>query len=269
MKKTIIVWVLAVFVTVGSAVYQRVTGPTYPLRTQAEVGDETVSLRLPRSNSGQIETFVEVPNEGGELQGSLTYRRFPTTDEWTTVPLRQDGDVLKAELPRQPAAGKLEYYLTLRTNGDSAVVGKEEPVRIRFTDPVNDFILIPHILFMFIGMLFTNVAAIMVLMRVPKYKFYLLMALILLFVGGLILGPLVQWQAFGDLWTGWPFGNDLTDNKLLIAVIALGIAYFFNLKKDRPVLVVLAALVVLIIFSIPHSVMGSELDYSTGEVTTG
>jgi hypothetical protein len=40
------------------------------------------------------------------------------------------------------------------------------------------------------------------------------------FVGGLILGPPVQLEAFGALWTGWPFGADLTDNKTLIAVLA-------------------------------------------------
>ena len=47
--------------------------------------------------------------------------------------------------------------------------------------------------------------------------------LLLLAVGGFILGPLVQNYAFGELWTGVPFGWDLTDNKTLIACDILGI----------------------------------------------
>jgi len=40
------------------------------------------------------------------------------------------------------------------------------------------------------------------------------------------LGPLVQLNAFGDLWTGWPFGGDWTDNKTLFAFIFWVIAAF-------------------------------------------
>lgn len=269
MKKMILIWTLATVITVGSAVYQRMTGPTYPVRTKAELGGETISFKMPRSNNGKDHIFVEVPNKDGSLSGTVVYRRYPTEDAWVTAKMTTEEDVLKAELPRQPAAGKLEYYVTLTKAGETAVLRKQDTIKIRFTDAVSDFILIPHILAMFVGMLFTNVSAIMALMKVRQYKVYLLLALILLFIGGLILGPLVQWQAFGDLWTGWPFGNDLTDNKLLIAVIAMAIAWFGNMKKDRPWLVVTAAVVVLIIFSIPHSVMGSEFDYKSGEITTG
>jgi hypothetical protein len=42
-----------------------------------------------------------------------------------------------------------------------------------------------------------------------------------------------------------------------------------NKKKERPFYVTLAAVVLLIIFSIPHSMFGSEFDYSSGEVTQG
>ena len=39
----------------------------------------------------------------------------------------------------------------------------------------------------------------------------------LLFAGGMILGPVVQNFAFGELWTSVPFSWDLTDNKTLVA----------------------------------------------------
>ncbi len=60
--------------------------------------------------------------------------------------------------------------------------------------------------------------------------------LFLFIAGGMILGPLVQYFAFGELWTGIPFGWDLTDNKTLIALIFWILAVVMNRKKDRPVL---------------------------------
>jgi hypothetical protein len=79
----------------------------------------------------------------------------------------------------------------------------------------------------------------------------------------------VQKFAFGDLWTGVPFGWDLTDNKTLIAFIFWIIAVVMNRKKEKPFYTILAAVVLLLIFSIPHSMFGSELDYASGEVTQG
>ena len=91
----------------------------------------------------------------------------------------------------------------------------------------------------------------------------------LLLIGGMILGPFVQKFAFGEFWTGVPFGWDLTDNKTLIAFVAWVIALAANLKKFRPGYLIAAAIVTLAIFSIPHSMFGSELNHTTGTVTTG
>jgi hypothetical protein len=85
----------------------------------------------------------------------------------------------------------------------------------------------------------------------------------------MILGPLVQKYAFGELWTGIPFGWDLTDNKTLIAFAFWVLAVWMNRKKARPGYTVLAAIVLLLIYSIPHSMFGSQLNYDTGTVTQG
>ena len=86
---------------------------------------------------------------------------------------------------------------------------------------------------------------------------------VLVFVGGFILGPLVQKYAFGVLWSGVPLGFDLTDNKTLIAFVGWLIALFL-MRKGKPARagVVAAAVLLLVVYSIPHSVLGSELDYS-------
>ncbi len=85
----------------------------------------------------------------------------------------------------------------------------------------------------------------------------------LLVVGGLFLGPLVQKFAFGAYWTGWPYGTDLTDNKTLIAFLAWLPATIAAVRGLRTRLaVVLGWIVMMGVFLIPHSMRGSELDWS-------
>jgi hypothetical protein len=146
---------------------------------------------------------------------------------------------------------------------------RDEPIVIRFKGAVPAYILVPHILLMFLAMFFSNLAGIMSVVKYPRYKRYGIWTLIFLLAGGMILGPLVQYHAFGELWTGVPFGWDLTDNKTLIAVVFWIVAVAMNRKKDRPGYTLLAAFVLLLVYSIPHSLFGSELDYASGEVTQG
>ena len=171
---------------------------------------------------------------------------------------------LFAEVPQQPPAGKLQYYFEITDTKGTRSFLKESPVVIRFKGDVPAFVLVPHILLMFIAMLFSTLAGLMSVIKYPLYKKYAIWTLFLFIAGGFVLGPLVQYFAFGDLWTGVPFGWDLTDNKTLIALIFWVLAVVMNRKKDAPLYTALAAVVLLLVFSIPHSLFGSELNYSTG-----
>jgi hypothetical protein len=73
----------------------------------------------------------------------------------------------------------------------------------------------------------------------------------------------MQKLAFDAFWTGWPFGHDLTDNKSLVAFIFWVIALVV-MKKNREnrLWPILASIVLLAIFLIPHSVLGSETDFT-------
>jgi hypothetical protein len=86
-----------------------------------------------------------------------------------------------------------------------------------------------------------------------------------LLLGGFILGPLVQWYAFGVWWSGVPFGYDWTDNKVLVELIFWLLALYLNRgeRRDRQS-VVLAGIITLVVYFIPHSIFGSEYDYRTG-----
>jgi hypothetical protein len=118
-------------------------------------------------------------------------------------------------------------------------------------------------------MLLGNVAGIMAILKKEKYLLYSKLTFFFLIIGGLILGPIVQLYAFGELWTGIPFGWDLTDNKTLYVFLFWLAALLGNIRKKRLWLTILAALMMLVVFSIPHSMFGSELNYTTGSIHTG
>lgn len=86
-----------------------------------------------------------------------------------------------------------------------------------------------------------------------------------LMAGGFVLGPIVQWYAFGVWWSGVPFGNDWTDNKVLVELVAWLVAAFLNRGQHRHRgAIVAAGVVTALVYFIPHSVFGSEFDYRTG-----
>jgi len=267
--KNAIFWILAIIITISAAIYQRRTGPTHPARMSISLNNEDYKFRLTRSHTITRDFFVSLKNAPEDLAGSVIYRRYPTKDEWTEVSLFRDKDDLKAQLPLQPPAGKIEYYLLLEFNGEIIPVTLQNPVIIRFKDDVPAVYLIPHILLMFLAMMFSSYTGLLAAFNDGRFRKFTLWTLILLFAGGMIFGPIIQKFAFGDFWTGWPFGKDLTDNKTLIAVIFWGIAVVLNLRKERRWIVITAAIVLLAVYSIPHSTMGSELDYETGKVKTG
>ena len=118
-------------------------------------------------------------------------------------------------------------------------------------------------MFMIVGMLLSTRTGLEALRKGTNIKTYVYLTFAFLFIGGMILGPVVQKYAFDAYWTGFPFGKDLTDNKTLIAMISWVIAIFALLKNKRARGWIFAAsLITLIIYLIPHSMMGSELDYS-------
>ena len=199
----------------------------------------------------------------------IKYRRLGTDDEWISFPMKRDGQDLKGYLPNQPPAGKLMYHVAL-TNGTESVLLNEEPTVIRFKGAVPAWVLIPHIIIMFTAMMMSTRTGLEALARGKNSYRYSLITLVTLFIGGLILGPVVQKYAFGAYWTGWPFGQDLTDNKTLVAFIFWAIAAWRLFRKpENRTWPVVAMVVLLLVYLIPHSMFGSELDYSSGTVVTG
>jgi hypothetical protein len=163
-------------------------------------------------------------------------------------------------------AGKLAYRAVLNDQGKDIVLTGDEPIVIRFKGPVPTALLLAHVLVIFAAMLFSTRAGIAALDRGSDPRRLAAWTAVLFFVGGFILGPLMQKFAFDAWWTGFPLGRDLTDSKTLFAMLAWVVALVAGRggRKNRG-WVLAASVVTLIVFLIPHSLLGSELRYNANQ----
>jgi hypothetical protein len=267
--KNALLWIFSILFTLAIAYYQRSTGPTYEKRGKVVLDGTTIKYKLIRSAESVEDAAVKIKIEDEDIMGAIKYKRFKTLDEWVSFPMIRVNDELVGILPVQPPAGKLEYQVAL-TKGEKYVLLTEEPVVIRFTGAVPLWVLIPHVIIMFVAMMMSTRTMLEAIFRKKSSYVFAWITVVTLFVGGLILGPIVQKYAFGEFWTGWPFGQDLTDNKTLLAWVVWLVA-LVRIHKNRNNLTwpVIAGIVLLLVYLIPHSMFGSELDYGTGEITTG
>lgn len=280
--KKFVFWVLAIIITLGASVYQRITGPTNPKYETVRIDGKEYKFKLPRSG-GETDCRVVLnglgvkgDSLGVDVAATLFWKKYPGEGEFMAEQMLPGEDGLTAFLPGQPQAGKLEYYIELisfqrtqeQSNMSRTMLCYDEPLVIRFKGDVPAGVLIPHILCMFISMLFGAYALLCALANMPQYRRYTVLSFALLVIGGFIFGPIVQKYAFDVYWSGFPFGGDLTDNKTLFAGVALLVAVLTGKKSWNRWAVVAAMIVMFVIFSIPHSMRGSELNHQTGVIET-
>lgn len=266
--KSILLWGLAVIITIAIAMYQRMTGPTYPISGSIEISGKQIDYELPRSHGGEGGQEVFIVTDDKEIKGIIEYRRYKSYDEWTAESMVYEEGALSYVLPHQPPAGKIMYSITLIDEKGDEYILTDEPVIIRFKGHVPAYVLIPHIIIIFLAMVFSARTGLEAAFGGNNLYRDALWTVILIFIGGLIFGPIIQKYAFDAFWTGWPFGNDLTDNKTLVAFIVWVIALWkIRKKQNQRLWAIIGSVVLLIVFLIPHSVLGSELDYTQQQIS--
>lgn len=263
-KVSVLLWVLAFFLTVAVIMYQRMTGPTYPIKGAEMMSNTRIEYKLLRSHTSFQPLPVEIKVTDAEMTGFVKYKRYKSNDDWTELQMIREGDKLTSNLPGQQSAGKIEYTIKLISGGEELILNRGKTIVARFKDSVPTSFLIAHIIFMIFGFLFAIRTGLEALRKNGNYMNLVNWTLGIVFIGGMILGPIVQKYAFGDFWTGIPFGTDLTDNKTLFAFIFWLAAFF--LKRKSKWWVFAATVMMIFVYLIPHSTLGSELDYTTGKM---
>ncbi len=275
------IWILSIVITIGAAYFQRVTGPTNPKAVSFTLDGKEYKTSLSRSlvipkESGNAEQrkghpsglVFKIDDFPEDAYITVYAKRFRTNDDWSLITAGRRGDTFIASLPVQPMAGKLLYYLNIRYKEQDIDLFKDNPIVVRYRGDVPAWVMIPHIILMFLAMLFSSLAGLLALCKRNSFLRYAKLTLVMLFAGGFIFGPIMQKFAFDVYWAGWPFGSDLTDNKTLAVFILWLVVTLISRTKKRYLWGIIAAVFTLLVYSIPHSTMGSEYDHATGKVIT-
>ena len=263
MLKSTVLWIIAIVLTLASITYQRMTGPTHPAYGSVKIGGEKIKYSLTRSATSTMDEEIKVKVPDTNITAQIKFRRYKSYDEWTTADMKREGEYLSYFIPKQPMAGKLAYKVILAEGEREVSLSGDEPILIRFKGHTPLPLLLAHILVIFSAMLFSTRAGLAALDRKSDPKVLAIWTTGLLFVGGFILGPLMQKFAFDAWWTGFPLGKDLTDSKTLFAMLAWVLVLIAG-RGGRPIRrwVLAASVLTLIVFLIPHSLLGSELKYT-------
>lgn len=274
-----ILWLLALLITAVCFTYQDKTGPTYPLEGSFQTAHGAVHFRFLRSEG--IGTNLKVmfvdPIPPG-VTAYVKFRRYKSNDAWSSLPLRSGKFEYERRGRREfvkgagveltslkERAGKYEYYVYVADGvGEPVSITGDMPVYARYKADVPTGVLLVHILVIFASMMFAVRTGFEALID-GNYRWMLWATTISLLLGAFVLGPLVQWYAFGVWWSGIPFGYDWTDNKVLVELAAWVWVLFVHRGDRRSRRSVYAAAVItLAIYFIPHSIFGSEYNYTTG-----
>ena len=279
--KRILPWALASALTLACFAFQNRTGPTYPLEGTFPTAKGEVAFKFLRSE--EIGTGLQImlrdPVPSG-VSAKVRYRRYKSNDGWSETPMapgafrfsrRGTAEELRgvgATLPSLPErAGKYEYLVLVDDGSGPRSVTGDRPVYARYKAPVPRAVLLVHILVVFLSMTLALRTGMQALAGgEPGGLVWATIGSLVL--GAFVLGPVVQKYAFGVWWSGVPFGYDWTDNKVLVELLAwLGAAAAVRLSRNPRTVraaVIAATAVTLAVYFIPHSIFGSEYDYTRG-----
>jgi len=271
-------WLTAAALTVLCFAFQNRTGPTYPLEGRVETARGPVAFKLLRSEEIGNDLALVLPDPVPEgVSARVRYRRFKSDDGWSTrafAPgafrlsrrgVTEEVRGLGATLPSlRERAGKYELFVDLDDGTGPVSLTGERPVFARYKGPVPRALVLVHVLVIFASLLL-GIRTALEALRGGEVRTLMHLTIASFFLGAFVLGPAMQWYAFGVLWSGWPFGYDWTDNKVVVELLAWIAAAVVARNPARARAAVLtAAAVMLLVYFIPHSIFGSEYDYTRG-----
>ncbi|MCX7642093.1 MAG: hypothetical protein N2Z20_05615 [Elusimicrobiales bacterium] len=259
-----VIYIFASFIiSIFLAFFQRITGPTYPVKGSVVLYTNNIKYFFPRSCTIKEQKCLAVIDSNfGEFY--VRYKRYEMNEESKIINFKFIDSDKKfiARIPTNfPPAAKIEYNVYTKVGENEFKINKKNVI-LRFKNEVDNWILIIHIVMMF-GSLVLSLYIFFGVIFDKKYSYLLLYVnWILILIGGFIFGGLLQKQAFGLWWSGFPLGYDITDNKTLIVFLSWSVALLFSLrKKDASKYIVFSSIIMILSYLIPHSLFGSEYDY--------
>ncbi len=181
------------------------------------------------------------------------------------------------DIPHQEKGTIVNYYLEITTaTGTKIFFPKKAEEQgnyytLRFKGEVNKLLLILHIILTILPLVLFVIATYFAFRHIKqgspiaKTLWLTIAAFLLFFIGIFPIGMIVEYQVYGTVWDGWPFGNNVTHTKAFILFLYwLAVLFMMknsivkkeekNLITDRVFvsLVIIGTIITLALFIIPH-----------------
>ncbi|MGC9070460.1 MAG: hypothetical protein ACP5IO_04025 [Elusimicrobiales bacterium] len=240
---------VSLILTLLLTVFQRITGPTYPVKGDLDYNGRNVRYKLPRSCTIKKSECIAYIYKN-DVNAYISWKRLGVDEEFKKIYFKSDGNKSIVIIPDDfMPASKIEY--------DFYVDGKKinlNKIVLRFKNEVRRWILISHIFFMFLSLVICFYLFLEVVFE-KKFSSKVFWANYLsMFIGGFVLGALLQKEAFGIFWSGFPFGSDVTDNKVLVSFIFWSYAAYRLLKGfESRKAILISFFITILTYLIPHS----------------
>lgn len=258
-------WFISVIITLSVAVFQFLMGTADPLSTEVTIGKQRYQCELRRSFIGNSDCPVVLNINDILVSGYILYKSYPSDNEATRIEFDRQGDKLVGKLPAQRPSERLEYRIVLEREGKSFDVSQGNPVIVRFLGRVPVTVLILSGFFVFITLLLIIYSGMLAALGIRTYRGLIYLNVSMLLGVVFILQPVVHKYSLNQWWTCAPKSWELGDNKLLLASVIWLFTMWFNFRKQRPGLVIIASIISLLLFSVPHGFPGLMVDAITSE----
>jgi hypothetical protein len=212
----------------------------------------------------------------GDAEPFLLTTSAPRGDVGETPLVHIGNGVWEGRLPSRNKGERLYYAFRVDIPGQSSVRLPRDPdslFLVKYKGEITGFFLVLHVIFMF-GAFFFMVQSFWGALRIlsgsegkPGTVQLVRWVILTTFVGGWPIGFILNYQRFGMLWEGFPFGYDITDNKtqiiflFWIVTVLLVRGSFFGGGESRDSLgargfawaVIVSFVVSLTLYMVPHS----------------
>jgi hypothetical protein len=216
-----------------------------------------------------------VSGPGSEVRAYVFYRAQGEPYQVAEMRLLGPGSYF-GSIPPFGRGVKVDYYIEARAGADliTRVPAREkaESFHLLFKGKPNRYILITHVVFIFVALFFFLLSGYLgykslkdrrSLLYIPRVAF---LGTIAFFIASIPLGMVVAYQTYGKPWTGFPVGTDLTDNKslgILLYWVVCGVLFRGSLfRRDpsrdlvsmgsMPYVYIVGAAITAVLFLLPH-----------------
>jgi len=254
MFKKILFLAIAAIIAVISVFIQQFSSSDRPYNQEIQINSIDYSFKLPVYHEANEVCSIELLVPDTSVRGVLFYKLLKSKNDFKLINLIRMNEYLVSVLPHQKQNIKVQYYLQLNSAGKKYFIGKENPLIVRFQGVVPKYILFPHVVLMFVALIFSCFAGMLTFSHIDSYKKYASVTFFLFTLAALIFGLIIHLVSFRHLFVQVANYNDLTFYKNGIIFLLWLLVYYVNKKYEFKYLTLAVSIFTLILFCIPANI---------------